>query len=53
MIADFDMVERKTFLGPFATVNTQRETRALATICTKVRFAENEHARGKTRWHRR
>lgn len=53
MIADFDMVEKKTFLGPFATVNTQREKRALATICTKVYFAENEHARGKISWHRR
>ena len=53
MIADFDMVEKKTFLGPFATVSTQRETRALATICAQVQFAENEHARGKIRWHRR
>ena len=52
MIADFDMVEKK-ILWPFATVNTHREKRALATICTKVYFAENEHARGKTRWHRR
>lgn len=52
MIADFDMVEKK-ILWPFATVNTQRETRALATICAQVQFAENEHARGKIRWHRR
>jgi hypothetical protein len=52
MIADFDMVEKK-ILWPFATVSTHREKRALATICTKVYFAENEHARGKTRWHQR